>query len=351
MCYGFLFLGVQGQNALENELDSYLSKLETKGFSGSILVAQMGEILLEQGYGYANKEKGIENTPETVFDIGSITKQFTGAAILHLEMEGKLRVENKLSDYFEEVPEDKLQITLHHLLTHSAGFPGAIGPDYQELTTEEFVKKAMQTGLKFEPGSQYRYSNVGYSLLGIILEKISGQSYEAYLRKHLWLPARMAQTGYLLPSYPSDAIAFGYQGKKEKNWGRPIDKKWGEDGPYWHLKANGGVLSNLKDMYAWHQALLGNDLLDDSAKAKYFYPHVAEGPKARSSYGYGWVHVPTPRNTTLYMHNGGNGIFFADFLRYIDEGITIILLSNHARREDENLAFRLAKIVRERTSK
>ena len=339
----FLSLAQSTQND-KSLLESFMSKKAQKGFSGVIFVAKQGKILIEQGYGYANEAQNIPNSPEIVFDIGSITKQFTGAAILHLQMEGKLKVTDKLSAYFDKVPADKEGITLHHLLTHSAGFPGAIGRDYSAISTEEFMEKAFKTPLKFSPGTKYTYSNVGYSILGIILEQVSGKSYEAYLRENLWIPSGMEHTGYLLPKFAAEDLAVGYT--QEKAWGRPTDKKWDTEGPYWHLKANGGVLSTVKDMYAWHQALAGIDILDDSAKAQYYAPHIEEGKGSGTYYGYGWVHVPTRKGTTLYMHNGGNGIFFADMLRFIEEEITVIILSNKARRADDRLAFELAKIIR-----
>ncbi len=322
-------------------LSSYLNALEKSGFSGSVLVAQKGKVLLEQGYGYSNRENKIKTTPETVFDIGSITKQFTGAAILKLEMQGKLSVEDKLSKYITNVPDDKKDITLHHLLTHSSGFQSAIGDDYEDISTEEFIAEAFKRKLVFRPGTAFTYSNVGYSFLGIIIEKVSGMSYEEYLMKHLWKPSGMHQTGYEKPLFKD--IAIGY--RKNKHWGKPTDKKWSVDGPYWHLKANGGVLSTTQDMYKWHRALLRDKILDATAKTKYYGKHIEEGEGAGSYYGYGWAIFPTPRNTELVAHNGGNGIFFADMWRYLDEDITIIIMTNAAQRKFENITSQIAEIL------
>ncbi|WP_159025639.1 serine hydrolase [Aquimarina sp. Aq78] len=325
----------------KEKLSNYLNELEKSGFSGSVLVAQKGKVLLEKGYGYSNRENKIKSTSETVFDIGSITKQFTGAAILKLEMQGKLSVEDKLSKYISNIPDDKKDITLHQLLTHSSGFQSAIGDDYENISTQEFIKEAFKRKLLFKPGTKFTYSNVGYSFLGIIIEEVSGISYEEYLMKHLWKPSGMHQTGYKKPLFKD--IAVGY--RKNKHWGKPIDKKWGVDGPYWHLKANGGVLSTTQDMYKWHQAMLGDKILDATAKTKYYGKHIEEGEGAGSYYGYGWAIFPTPRNTELIAHNGGNGIFFADMWRYLDEDITIIMMTNAVDRKFENIASQIAGIL------
>ncbi|RZS93379.1 serine hydrolase domain-containing protein [Aquimarina brevivitae] len=322
-------------------IENYLQKLEENGFSGSVLVAKDGKIIHREGYGYANRKKNQKVTPNTVFDIGSITKQFTGAAILKLEMQGKLKVTDRLSKYFENVPKDKKEISLHQLLTHSAGFPPAIGDDYEAISSEEFVDRAFARPLLFEPGSSYTYSNVGYSILGIIIEQVAEMTYEEYLSNNLWIPAGMKSTGYLLPELTN--VAVGYQG--DKTWGKPNTKNWSKEGPYWHLKANGGVLSTIGDMYQWDQALLGSSILSNEVKRKYYGKHVEEGEGAGSYYGYGWAIFPTPRDTELIAHNGGNGIFFADMWRYLTEDITIIYMTNAAERRFEHVASEIAHIL------
>ncbi|MFD2561442.1 serine hydrolase domain-containing protein [Aquimarina rubra] len=325
----------------KKKIQKYMNQLEDSGFSGSVLVAHKGNVILAKGYGYADRENKVKYTAKTVSTTGSITKQFTGAAILKLEMQGKLSVTDKLSKYFDNVPDDKKEITLHHLLTHSAGLPPAIGDDYQKITTDEFVKKAFDRKLLFTPGTQYEYSNVGYSILGIIIEKLSGMSYEAYLYENLWKPAGMYQTGYQIPSFGH--IAVGYRG--DQKWGRTTERAWADDGPYWHLRANGGVLSTVQDMYKWHKALLGDKILNVDAKAKLYGKHIEEGEGAGSYYGYGWAIFPTPRNTELIAHNGGNGIFFADFWRYLEEDITIMMMTNAVKRPYENIASNIAGML------
>ncbi|MEQ9009628.1 MAG: serine hydrolase domain-containing protein, partial [Ekhidna sp.] len=326
--YLLFTISVSAQITLENvtpKIESYVASLSRNGNAGQLLVSMNGKVW-SKGYGMADRERQEQFTPETISGIGSITKQFTGAAILKLEMMGKLSVYDLVSDHFENVPSDKSEMTLHHLLTHSAGFPGAIGDDYESITSNEFMNLAMKTPLLFEVGSQYEYSNVGYTILAILVEKLSGETYEQFLNKELFEPAEMWNTGYVLPLWTGKKMAVGY--RKDKKWGKLNEKNWGEEGPYWHLKGNGGILSTPSDMYRWHQALMGNKILSEEAKKKYYTKHVAEGPEAQSYYGYGWAIFPTPRGTNLITHNGGNGIFLADFLRYPEEEVVIYYTTN-----------------------
>lgn len=314
--------------ALRDDLDQLMSRLEAYGFSGSLLVARNGKVVIEKGYGWADRERGVAFTAETVFDIGSITKQFTGAAILRLEMDGKLKVTDPISKYFQGVPEDKAGITLHHLLTHSAGLQDVFGDDYEEMPRDRLVKAALASKLLWPPGTRYRYSNAGFSLLAAIVEIVSGQPYETFLHERLFVPAGMTKTGYLAPRWPPASLAHGYGA--EGDWGTPLDHAWAPDGPWWNLRGNGGILSTVGDLYRWHLALDGEGVLSKSAKEKYQAPHVAEDEEGRSFYGYGWSVAKTQRGTRLITHNGGNGIFAADFRRYVDEGVVVIIGSNRS---------------------
>ena len=135
-----------------------MSDLEASGFSGSLLVAKKQEVVFAKGFGFADRGKQVRSTSHTIFDIGSLTKQFTGAAILKLEMMRKLNVTDRITKYFENVPEDKQVITLHHLLTHSAGFPSSLGFDYAPIKRDEYIALAMDTKLNRAPGMEYEYS-------------------------------------------------------------------------------------------------------------------------------------------------------------------------------------------------
>ncbi len=327
---------------LSEELDTYMTRLTAQGFSGGLLVAKDGEIVLSKGYGMADRARGLPFTNETVFPIGSITKQFTGAAILKLEMMGQLRVEDLITKYFDAVPADKAGITLHHLLTHSAGFRGALGFDFAAISRDEYIAQALGSALRFEPGTAYDYSNVGFSLLAAIVEQLSGGSYDAFVQEHLFAPAGMTKTGYLLSRWQPDDLAHGY--RDDEDWGTFADHAWADDGPYWHLRGNGGILSTLGDMHQWHLALEGDAVLSQAAKEKYYAPHVREGDGAPSFYGYGWS-VMDSRHGRLITHNGGNPYFTSDFLRYVDADVVIYMTSNTASHSAGRLSRTIINIV------
>lgn len=330
------------QGVLGEKLDLYMTRLEGFGFAGALLVAKDGQVVLHKGYGLADRKSRAPFAAETVFDIGSITKQFTAAAILKLEMQGKLQVTDPISKYFDGVPEDKKGITLHHLLTHSAGVPDGFGGDYEEAPRDEVVKKALAAKLLWPPGGGYQYSNAGYSLLGAIVEIASGKPYEAYLQENLFKPAGMTKTGYRVASWEAGTIARGFQG--EEDWGTPLDHAWAPDGPWWNLRANGGILSTVGDLYKWHQALEGEAILSKEAKAKLFAPHVREG-EDDSHYGYGWAIAKTPRGTRLVWHSGGNGIFAADFHRYVEEGLVIAIGSNQSDFPSTRVSWEVSRLA------
>lgn len=311
---------------LSSKLEQYMSRLEKLGFSGTVLIAKDGKVVLEKGYGMADRDRKIPMSADSVISIGSITKQFTAAAILKLEMAGKLRVDEPIGRFFPGAPPEKAAITIHQLLTHSAGFESDYGPsDYEAVSRDEIVRRVMAAPLRTPPGKEYFYSNAGYSLLAAIVEILSGQSYETYLRENLFEPAGMHATGYRR-AWRDGQVAHGYVDGKD--WGTILDKAWDKDGPYWNLRGNGGIHSTAGDMYRWHLALEGDKILSKAAKEKYFKPYVPEDPEGHSYYAYGWAIFETPRKTRLVAHNGGNGVFFADFRRYVDENVVIYAASN-----------------------
>lgn len=310
-----------------DRLAEYLDRLETLGFAGVVLVARGDDVLLARGYGSADDEAGRPWTAATVSTTGSITKQFTGAAILKLEEQGKLRVDDPITRYFEGVPEDKRAITLHHLLTHAGGFGPALGGDFQEMGRDEIVRLALSEPLDSAVG-EFRYSNVGYSLLGAIIEQVSGVGYEEYLRRELFEPAGMYETGYLLPRFELARAARGY--RDGELWGTVLERPWQEDGPSWHLRANGGIHSTAYDMLRWVRALTQGRVLSKASLDKLWAPHLDEGG-GDSFYGYGWAIFATDHGTKMIAHNGGNGIFFADlYLLPDDDDLTVFLMHNRS---------------------
>ena len=327
----------------KDSVQHYFKQLSDKGFSGNVLVEHKGEIIFLGSAGFSDRINNTKINKHTVFDIGSLTKQFTAAAILKLQMDNKLSVQDKLSKYFDQAPPDKADITLHQLLTHSSGLKPAIGDDYASISDEDFTKKALATRLLFKPGTQYTYSNVGYSLLTLIIEQVSGETYEAFLHEQLWKPSGMFKTGYTMPQYTRETTAIGY--RDDRPWGRPNEKNWHQNAPFLNLKGNGGVLSTIMDLYHWHKALADSKILSEEAKQLMYQKHVREGEGAASYYGYGWAIFPTPRQTELIAHNGGNGIFFADMWRYLSEELTIIVLTNKANDDSERITGEIAQRV------
>lgn len=323
-------------------ITTFLDQLEADGYDGVVAI-QTSENEIVRAFGLADREEQIPVTEDTVFSTGSITKQFTGAAILRLEMDGLLSVEDRVGDYIDGLPDEHADVTLHQLLTHSAGYPGAIGEDWDPVDRDDMIELVAETPLQFEPGTAFNYSNPGYSLLGIVIELVTGESYEEYLARALFEPAGMANTGYILPQWEPEVVAVGYD--MGEPFGRPNELPWGNDGPYWHLRANGGVMSTATDMLTWHGALLGDDILNVDAKAKLFGRHVEEGDGGGTFYGYGWASFPTAADGWAVAHNGGNGVWFADFWRFLDEGITVYLATNDAQNTSEGLATDIAEAV------
>lgn len=327
---------------LTARIDSFMQRNVRSGFNGTLLVVQNGQPILEKGYGLRDREKQLPNTPNTVHAIGSITKQFTAACVMKLQEQGKLAVQDPIGKYFKNAPADKSVITLHQLLTHSAGFTETIGDDYEHIKREAFVERAMKSPLEFAPGRGFLYTNVGYSLLGTIVEQVSGMSYERFLNERLLKPAGCTHTGYLLPDWSHSEMAIGYT-KDGQRWGTMNEQDWAADGPYWNLRCNGGIMSTARDMYNWVEALHDHTVLDNASIRQIFTPHVKE--EGDSHYGYGWAIFETPRGTRLIAHNGGNGVQFADVLWYADEGVTIVLLSNASARGMQETAWKVGRMV------
>ena len=304
---------------------TYLQRLEKLGFAGVVLVAKGGTPVFAEGFGLADRERGLRWTPATVSDIGSITKQFTGAAILKLEEDKKLSVTDPITRYFENVPADKMGITLHQLLTHSSGLsdPEEYG-DWDPVTLDEFVRKVLSIPLQFAPGAGYSYANANFSLLGAIIEKLSGLSYEAFLRERLFLPNGMFETGYLSPQWGDGRMAQGY--RAGTRWGTTLERPMASDGPYWALRANGGIHMTAYDMLRWGRALLEGRVLTPESMKKYWAPHASEG--GDTFYGYGWSIAKAPDGTKIVTHSGGNGISFADMAIVPDAGLVVFLMTN-----------------------
>jgi CubicO group peptidase (beta-lactamase class C family) len=306
---------VNGEVAVK--LDQYLTRITPFGFSGALLVARDGKIILNQGYGMAIRSKNIHNTAETVFSTGSITKQFTAAAIMKLKMERKLDTSDPIGKFLDGVPDDKSNITIRHLLTHTSGLVQDAGRDYDTASRDETVKKILAQPLEFKPGERFEYTNVGYTLLAAIIEKVSGKSYEEFLSEKLFHPAGMVSTGYRIPRWDDLVLAHWYVGDTDN--GTPLEKPY----PYWNLIGNGGILSTTGDMYRWHLALLNESILSADAKNELFTPFL-------NDYAYGWDVLAT-KYGSLIQHNGGSMLGNSAEMRcYVDSNAVTILFCNQS---------------------
>ncbi|WP_282042848.1 serine hydrolase [Winogradskyella flava] len=340
---------LNAQIAVENtiikeKIDNYLSQGVAKGFSGSVLVARQGEIILHKGYGMADKENKIPYKITTVSTIGSVTKQFTATAILKLEELNQLKVTDSISKFFDTLPDDKKDITIHQLLTHTSGLTDGIGNgDFDDIPTKRFFKTLFATKLLHQPGSKYFYSNAGYSVLARIIEVVSGNDYEVFLMAHLFIPARMNHTGYLIPNWEKEDIANGYA-RNLIHMGTLIERYQKQNKVTWNLKGNGGIHSTTGDMYKWYRALKANTILSQAMFKKLTTSYVLEYEGGSSYYAYGWAIYHSDRNTKIISHNGGNGVFFHDYLYLLEEDVVIILFTNASSREVE-VAWPIEKMI------
>jgi len=318
-------------------LDNYLLSVEKLGlFSGSVLVARDGQVLLDKGYGLADAARNLPNTPKTRFLIGSVTKQFTAMAILMLEAQGKLHVPDSICNYLPDCPALWQPITLQELLTHSSGITNYTSLEsfqslvYSQTTSAHMVQLIRDQPLDFTPGTQWEYSNSNYLLLGLVVEHVSGQSYGDFLQQHILGPLGMTDTGY--GPWPAD-LAVGYLGVNH-----PV-RLWD---PSTALGA-GGIYSTVDDLYLWDQALYTERLLPRAALDRMFSAQMPTGI-ASESYGYGWG-IDRDHGHLVISHNGSLPGFESEIARYVDDHLTIIILSNRQDGDPDTLRHILAAKV------
>lgn len=296
-------------------------------FNGTVLVAEHGKVIFKKGYGMANMEWNIPNAPDTKFRLGSVTKQFTSMLIMQLVEKGKLKLNGKVTDYLPDYPKatgDK--ITVHHLLTHTAGIPNYTSfPKFFETVSRDpytpnaFINQFADMPLEFEPGSKFSYSNSGYFLLGVLIEKVTGKSYADMLQETILTPLQLKDTGYDLFSPILPKRATGY----EKRGGSYVNA------PYLDMSipyAAGSLYSTVEDLYRWDQALYTDKLLSASAKATLFTPYL-------DGYAYGWGLRKTKiGNLTdslqVIEHTGGINGFNTIISRLPKDKQLVVLLNN-----------------------
>lgn len=308
-------------------IDAHLRSLAEEGaFSGSALIAEGGEVLLSAGYGMADVENEVPNTPSTRFHIGSVTKQFTAVAVLILQAQGRLDPEQHVCIHLPSCPPDWKEITIHHLLTHTSGLPDS-WEFYAEKNTpdihyepEEIIGWFEDAPLDFDPGTTFSYSNTGYQLLGYLIEKVSGQPYEVFLREHVLEPLEMTSTGHCQGG-AGLAVGYSHDGVEAAFVNPSL------------AYSAGGLCSTVEDMHRWDQSFYTEELLPRGVIETVFTPHVSIAsfafapPYEDTSYGYGWF-VGERLGHGVAGHGGTYNGFRALIERYPDDEISIIILSN-----------------------
>jgi CubicO group peptidase (beta-lactamase class C family) len=299
-------------------------------FSGAVLVARDGRVLLAKGYGYANFEWAIPNSGTTEFRIGSVTKQFTATAIMQLRERGLLNLQDSICKYLQPCPQPWQRVTLHHLLSHTSGISG-YGPSPEPTarsvppwTAEQVFKAFEDKKLDFEPGARWAYSDWGYCLLGLVIEKVTGKPYEAVLREQIFAPLGMNDTGYDHPESVLKNRAAGYRlAEGQLQNAAYINMA----GPY----SAGGLYSTVNDLYKWDQTLYGHAILSQKSL------HLM-WTEVMSHYGYGWMVIPSlPKSRAppwavpghfQLVHPGSINGFASEILRFPNERTTVIVLAN-----------------------
>jgi CubicO group peptidase (beta-lactamase class C family) len=326
-------LAQDGTARTEQIIQSYV---DGKKFMGSVLVARDTQILLDKGYGSADLEWNIPDSPTTKFRIGSMTKQFTAAGILLLEEREKLKTDDPIKQYMPDAPAAWDKITFFHLLTHTSGVPSFTSfPDYRSTeatptTPEKLVARFRDKPLDFQPGEKWSYSNSGYVLLGYLLEKISGKSYQDFIQDNFFKPLGMTDSGYDSNAAIIPRRASGYTPSPNGmvNAGY-IDMTV----PF----SAGAIYSTTEDLLRWEQALFGGKVLSAASLKKMTTPF-------KQDYAFG-LEVRTEHGHTAISHGGGIEGFNTQMSYYPDDKLTIIVLGNLNGGAPGDIAAKLASVA------
>ena len=301
------------------KFDEYMRKLSDGGCSGTVLVGRDGVISYAKGFGLANRELDVKNKVETKFRLGSITKQFTAASIMLLQERGKLSTSDKICKYFDTCPPVWSAITLHHLLSHTSGIHNytAVKEYGQKManyeTVDSMIARFKDLPLDFQPGEKWNYSNSGYYLLGYVIEKVSGDKYEAFLQKNIFDPLGMKDTGYDHFETILKNRATGYSNRPTGIINSPyLDMNQ----PY----SAGSLYSTVEDLFRWTGAFFSDRLL--TAKSREAMTTVV-----KNDYGYG-LGIATVIGRTQVSHGGGINGFNTWLATFPKEKLTVIVLRN-----------------------
>jgi CubicO group peptidase (beta-lactamase class C family) len=311
-------------NSLAAKLDPYIDSIARAGRSGSILVGQSGQILYSRGFGYADRQRCVPNTSETLFDVGSIAKTFTAVAIAQMESKGLLRSSDSLGHFFAAAPVDKRAITIRQLLTHSAGLQSNhdTAGDFQVMDRGEAVRNIMADSLLFPPGTKEKYSNSGYTLLAIIAEKASGLPFGEYLRLEIFEPAGLKSTRLWGDTTRSPfPVAKGYVGSQLK--GDP--SRWPLT---WASAGGAGITASATDLFTFSNAIASGALIPRDADRQMWIPLVKKWAE-------GWEVSATPYGRLVMKGGASSYGTTAQLRRYVDRDVTIIMLFNSATTDED----------------
>ena len=328
------------------DLESYLADQSAKGFSGSVLVATQGKVVLNKSYGTARASK------KPVFWIASNSKNFAAVAILKLQEQGKLSVNDRITKFFNDVPPDKEAITIHHLLTHSSGLPQRYAAD-GIASRDGAIKAILSIPLRGPVGSGYRYTNDGYSLLAAIIEIASGTSYEEYVHRQLLRPAGLKHTGFwgfetgtgimpvANPAGPASISSAIYKnGRSLANWG---------------YRGASGMYSTADDLYRWLLSLQNGKVLNGSSVDLLWGRNVAAQRAENGEefyYGYGWNVRYRGGKRSFIRHTGyEDWLGHSSLMMLFDNGDAIVVLSNSGRNEDSAWATFVGREIQARLAK
>jgi CubicO group peptidase (beta-lactamase class C family) len=334
----FVLAASAGAQGVDAKVEEYLTAaVRVGGFSGSVLIARDGRPVFRSAYGMANRELEVPNTPETVFRIGSLTKGFTAAAIMLLQERGKLQVSDRLCSHLSDCPPEWQRITIRNLLTHTSGITSYTQlPDYPTtmgvaVTHEIQISRIKGLPLEFGPGEKYSYSNSGYYLLGVIIERVSGKPYADFLQENIFTPLDLKNTGYDTNRRVIRNRASGYlmQGGAVVN-ALYIDMSV----PF----AAGALVSTVDDLLRWDEALVAGKLLSRKSLDEMFAPATPEG------YGYGWGNRRR-FDRQVIEHDGGINGFTTSLSRFPADRVTVIVLGNNANMASRTIANDLSAIM------
>ena len=325
------------QVARADRVDRYIqSQMKEHRIPGVALkIVREGKVIKTAAYGRANVELNVPTRPETVFEIGSVTKQFTAVGVLMLAQEGKLSVDDRISKHLKDTPAAWTQVTIRHLLTHTSGIKSYTGLDgfqlWRHLTQAQFIEKIGKEPMEFTPGSSWKYCNTGYNLLGHIIENVSGKNYWDFMSERIFQPLGMNTTTNRLPSLVIPNRASGYE---------QTNKVWiNRDCDLTEVFAAGAIASTVRDLAKWNAALDGEGLLTSASKEQMWTP-VKLNDGTSKKYGFGW-NVDAVEGHKNIGHGGSTSGFSASIQRFPDDGVAVIMLTN----TDEQIATTMAKKI------